>query len=67
MNIYDISAVIVFAADAVHAKGLENPLNSSFNTIPTFIAGYLKFLLSWRFQSSRFYCCCGIYVYHGAR
>ena len=41
-----LSAVIVFAADAVHAqKGLENPLNSSFNTIPTFIAGVLKVLV----------------------
>lgn len=40
------SLVIVFAASAVQAQSrLENPLDSSFSDIPSFIAGALKVLV----------------------
>ena len=39
-------ACLLFASIAsAQATGLENPLNSQFNTIPTFIAGALKVLV----------------------
>ena len=38
-------AVLILAGTAHAATGLENPLNSSFSTIPAFIAGALKVLV----------------------
>jgi len=43
-NIFFI-AVIALAPVVDAATGLENPLNSSFSTIPAFIAGALKVLV----------------------
>ncbi|OGG80547.1 hypothetical protein A3A39_01510 [Candidatus Kaiserbacteria bacterium RIFCSPLOWO2_01_FULL_54_13] len=37
-------STILFASDAFAQGALQNPLNSSFSTIPTFIAGALKAL-----------------------
>lgn len=39
------AGVASFLPLAARADGLENPLNSNFSTIPTFIAGALKVLV----------------------